>query len=414
MKNSRYKLIALDIDGTLIGSSGVIDSKTRQLLIEIQRNYGVRLVLASGRPLAGILDLAEELELTLHGGFLMPYNGGEVYRANNAAHSSPILTHSLPLSLVKKIYQTASQHKLSIISYQDNNLISEDIDNPYVQKEVEITGMTPKRVEHFTESIPPFVPKCLIVGNPEELSNFTPQFRDLYTGQVDAFQSNPYFLEVVPIGVNKGKSLEWLISYLGYERKEVIAFGDNFNDIEMLQMAGVGVAMQNAPIEVQKEADKVTSSCDEAGVCPIIEDLILEKIPTYTLEEVNDICKESFLGVIGMHCTEISEEGITAEFVVTPSLTQPKGILHGGVSLAFAETIGGLSSMLLLPKCKTQLGMQVNGSHLSSAHIGETLQGITHLKHKGRKTHVWQVDITSKETGKLIHTSLVTNCIIYK
>ena len=90
------------------------------------------------------------------------------------------------------------------------------------------------------------------------------------------------------------------------------------------------------------------------------------------------------------------------------------GILHGGASLAFAETLAGLGSVAIANEGEIQVGMQVSGYHVSSTVVGDTVRGVATILHKGRSTHVWNVDIYSTQSGKLICTCRVINSILKK
>ena len=101
--------------------------------------------------------------------------------------------------------------------------------------------------------------------------------RAQFKGEFDCFRSEPYFLEVVPMGVEKAASLEILLKKLGIDREELMACGDGFNDLPMLRYAGLGVAMANAQSAVKQAADRVTLSNDEDGVAAAVKQYILSE-----------------------------------------------------------------------------------------------------------------------------------------
>ncbi len=408
----KYKIIALDVDGTLVDHTGKLTVEVRDALLRAQQEYGMRVVLASGRPTAGLVALARELELDRHSGYIMPYNGGRVY--NVRALSAPIFVHALPDDVVPKLYALSREHGVSILSYNETELLSEDIDSPYVQKEVAITQMPTRKLTSFVDEVPASLTKCLIVGSAEEIATLEPIAKEAFPSVVDAFRSDPHFLELVPAGVNKGASLARLLERLDYDRAELIAVGDSFNDLEMIQYAGLGVAMANAHEAIKSCADYVTKSNDENGVAHLLQKHVFsahEDSP-YTVEEVNALFPKTLMESLGIRCTAIAKGYVAGSMPVDHRTGQPLGVIHGGANLAFAETLAGLGSVALLEEGEMQVGAQVSGNHVSSAVVGDTMRAEARIMHKGRSTHVWSVEIYSERSGKLIHTARVLNSIL--
>lgn len=410
----KYKIIALDVDGTLVSSEGRITETVRTALITVQRDYGMRVVIASGRPAAGLKTIVDELELARYSGYIMPYNGGEVYNAR--ALATPIESHTLPKGAAAEIYALAKEYGLSVVTYSTTHLLTEDTQNEFVQKEVGITGMPIEQLEDFVRDAPLNLPKCLIVGDAKTIEQVEPIARERFGGRMDAFRSNPYFLEIVPTGINKGQAIAGLLQRLDYAANELIAVGDNYNDLEMIQYAGLGVAMANAPEPIKSCADYVTTSNDADGVAHLINKHILQahEDAPYSVEEVNALIPGTLMESLGMRCTAIAKGFVAGIMPVDSRTGQPLGIIHGGANLAFAETLAGLGSVALLDDGEMQAGAQVSGNHISSAAFGDTMRGEARIMHKGRSTHVWSVEIYSERSGKLIHTARVLNSILKK
>ena len=131
-----------------------------------------------------------------------------------------------------------------------------------------------KVVPSFVEAVQELVPKCLAVGPLDRLKPLAEAVEARLGDRVSAFRSSDFFLELVPKGVNKGASLERLLPLLGKTPADLIAMGDNYNDVEMIRLAGTGVAMGNAPQDIQAIADFVTRSNEEDGVAYALEQLL--------------------------------------------------------------------------------------------------------------------------------------------
>ena len=135
--------------------------------------------------------------------------------------------------------------------------------------------MTPKKVDHFLEVIKFPIAKCLIVGEPTRLAVLEKEMYEHLKDRMGVFRSEPYFLELVPKGIDKAQSLAVLLKEIGMTKEEMIAVGDGFNDLSMIQYAGLGVAMANAQEIVRQNADYITLSNEEDGVAAVVEKFIL-------------------------------------------------------------------------------------------------------------------------------------------
>ncbi|MBN2262016.1 MAG: hotdog fold thioesterase [Prolixibacteraceae bacterium] len=132
-----------------------------------------------------------------------------------------------------------------------------------------------------------------------------------------------------------------------------------------------------------------------------------------TLSEINAICQKTLVSNLGIEFTGMSKSSLTARMPVDYRTTQPMGYLHGGASLALAETVGSGASLLLVDIAKYNVfGMNVSASHISSVREGWVIATAI-LVHQGRSTHVWDVEIKD-ESGKLISVARVTNAIVEK
>ena len=149
--------------------------------------------------------------------------------------------------------------------------MSENAGNPYVQHEAFLNRMDSITVPDFLSVINFPVPKCLIVGDPEPLALLEEKMKKELDGQMNVFRSEPFFLELVPNGIDKAGSLSVLLDKLNMRREELVAVGDGFNDLSMIKFAGLGVAMANAQDIVKESADYITLSNEEDGVASVVE-----------------------------------------------------------------------------------------------------------------------------------------------
>lgn len=408
----KYKLLVLDVDGTLLNNEKEIGARTLSALLKVQQ-MGVRIVLASGRPTYGLMPIVKALELGNYGGFILSYNGGQIINAHNG---EVLFERRINPEMLPYIEKKARKNGFSLFTYHDENIVSNDIENEHIRQEALLNKMHLVKEEEFSIAIdfPPC--KCMLVSDDEEaLIALEEHWRRQLNGALDVFRSESYFLEVVPTAINKANTLGALLEKLDIKSEEVIAIGDGVCDVSMLQMAGLGIAMGNAPDSVKICADSVTASNDEDGVAIAVEKSILADIrPTeIPLDELNKRGSHALMGNLGIQYTYASEDRIEATMPVDERTRQPFGILHGGATLALAETVAGLGSMILCQPDEIVVGMQVNGNHISSAHEGDTVRAVGTIVHKGRSSHVWNVDVLTS-TAKLVSSIRVVNSILKK
>lgn len=268
-----YRIIALDLDGTLTNSQKVITTHTLEALMRAQHE-GVRIVLASGRPTYGISSLANQLQLTEFGGFVLSYNGGRIidWSTEKAMYSQTVDT-----DLVPTLHSFAESAKLPIVTYQSNAILASYNEGEYLEEEARINGMPILVAENFVEescAIPGGATKFLIPGDPQLLIALEAEMKEVLSARMEIFRSAPFFLELTPKGIDKAQSLQRLLNYLGLKREELMAFGDGFNDLSMLEYAGMGIAMGNAVDEVKAIADFITISNDEDGIALALEQIL--------------------------------------------------------------------------------------------------------------------------------------------
>lgn len=271
---SPFRLIALDLDGTLTNSDKVITPRTYDVLMRAQA-AGVRLVLCSGRPTYGIAALARQLKLEENGGFVLSCNGANIidWTTGDLLFRQPLEARFLP-----QLLELADAHELPLLTYRGDCILATRNDSPYLDEEARINQMPVEVATDFiaeASSLEGGAPKCLIPGDPELLVELEEKMKTIFGDALSISRSAPFFLEIMAPGVGKDHSLARLLAYLALSREQLIAFGDGFNDLTMLRFAGMGVAMANAADEVKAVADFVTLSNDEDGVGHAVEQWVL-------------------------------------------------------------------------------------------------------------------------------------------
>jgi Cof subfamily protein (haloacid dehalogenase superfamily) len=408
----KYRLLVLDVDGTLLNDRREITPSTLSTLLKVQQT-GVQIVLASGRSTFGLRPVAEMLELDKYNGFILSYNGGQII---NMQTKELLFERRLNPKYIPYIEKQANRYGFALLTYHRDTVFSNRTDNVYVREEAARNGMLLEGVNDFASPIA-FAPcKCMIAGDGEEaMAALESNLRKRMNGIADVFRSEPYFLEVVPPQINKADTLGVLMEKLAVTPEAVIAIGNGVCDIGMIQMAGLGIATGNADESVKRCADYTTAPNGEDGVARAVEEHILAKLrpADIPLEEMNLRARHALMGNLGIQYTYASEDRVEASMPVDERTRQPFGILHGGATLALAETVAGFGSMILCRPDEIVVGMQVSGNHVSSAREGDTVRAVGTIIHKGRSSHVWNVDVFTS-TGKLVSSVRVVNSVLKK
>lgn len=408
----KYKLLVLDVDGTLLTGKKEITPGTLATLLKVQQ-MGMQIVLASGRSTFGLMPIAEQLELANYNGYILSYNGGQIFKMQTR---ELIFERRIDPKMIPYLEKKANQNDFAILTYHQDILYTNKASVKHVREEAERNKMKIKEVERFAEAIDFSPCKCMLVSDDvEALKGLEMHWKRRLSGSLEVFRSEPYFLEVVPPSINKADTVAFLMDKLEILPEEVMAIGDGICDVGMIQSAGLGIAMGNAQDVVKRCTDYTTATNEEDGVAKAVEEHIIAKLrPTdIPLAQLNARAKHALMGNLGIQYTYASEDRVEATMPVDERTRQPFGILHGGATLALAETLAGLGSMILCQPDEIIVGMQVSGNHVSSAKEGDTVRAVGTIIHKGRSSHVWNVDVFTS-TGKLVSTIRVVNSVLKK
>lgn len=266
------KLIAVDVDGTLINSRGKISKRTKTVLIEAQKK-GHKVVISSGRSPLGVLDFAYELKMDKYESYISNYNGSVV--TDVKTFEKPV-DHRFEIEYLKEILQYIDTLDIDYMIFYN--------DKVYAQKEntkrlEEVLSKNPNMEKEIVPNLSyniDFRPNnILLAQDSEKIEEPATKLIEKYGKDTSMMYSAPYFFEIMPKNVSKGHSLLEIADYLNINHEDIIAFGDQENDLLMIEMAGTGVAMGNAIPKLKESADYVTLTNDEDGIADYLEKFIL-------------------------------------------------------------------------------------------------------------------------------------------
>ncbi|MCB4948639.1 fructose-phosphate phosphohydrolase SppA [Streptococcus mutans] len=268
------KLILSDIDGTILDNNHQVDAHLRDTITELKKE-SIPFVLASARSPHGMFPIAQELNLGANP--IACYNGALIVEGNKE-HYQTLIEHGLSKADVKKIVALIKKQfpHISINFYSGGDWIVEEIDQ-WVQIEADITKESPDIRNFDTLLIDDSIPihKLLLIANAQAIQEFFTYLKRVNFEDASFYLSKDNYLEVTSQSVSKENALLEIAKYYDISLSQTMAIGDNYNDIPMLKLAGLGVAMANAPQAVKNEADIETVSNNDNGVSKVIEDYVL-------------------------------------------------------------------------------------------------------------------------------------------
>ena len=265
-----YKLIAMDLDGTLNNDQKIITPRTREALMAAQRQ-GIRLALASARPSPGLYKERDILRLQDFDGILMSYNGG---RIQSAADGSVLFETAMDLEQTRQTLRFLESLPVTPILDDGVRFYVTDPKGFKVEYECQNNRMECEKVENLADFLNFSPVKILMSVDPAALRDIQRQIAGFLPEDLKVVQTAAFYLEVIPKSINKGQGLRDVCRTLGIDISQTIAFGDAENDIPMLRAAGVGVAMANASQETKEAADMVTLSNNDDGIAAALESLL--------------------------------------------------------------------------------------------------------------------------------------------
>lgn len=262
------RIIFTDLDGTLLNSQHQVSPGNKAALAD-WLDSGRQVVISTGRPLPSAWLLAEELQLTKEGCYLIASNGALLY---DCFHKQVLFEQGIARADVRYLLDEATACGLHVHSYSKTHILSEreTSELAYYREAIHTPSLIVPNITEYL-SYDPWKVIMINIEEPEKLHAFQEAHLDWEQGRVSSLFSFPFMLEYSPLGVSKGNAVNALCSLLHIPLQEAIAAGDAENDISMIQAAGIGVAMSNAMECVKETADYVTTaSNDEDGFAEIL------------------------------------------------------------------------------------------------------------------------------------------------
>ncbi len=254
----KIKLLVCDLDETLINSEGLIDEGNLNIIKKLNEG-GVRVVLCSGRPYVAMKKYSSVVEKIRGLEYTISYNGALIHDEKGKV----IYSTEVNAKTTKSLIDISKKTGISIQLYKDGIVYVNKI-NKYVKRYINRAVMPAKEIEDLT-----------VIGSSYKVLfnyKFCEKFNNLKESLIEEFKdlnifySEPGHIEIINSLSSKGNAVKHLADILGIEREDIICIGDGYNDITMLEYAGCGIAMANAPDEVKEKANYVSERNNNENV----------------------------------------------------------------------------------------------------------------------------------------------------
>lgn len=267
MKDIGYKMLVLDLDDSLLGDDLKI-SKANQDAILAAIEKGVLVTIATGRMFSSTLPYVEQLGIDIP---IITYQGALI--KNSLSHET--LVH-IPIEkgVAGELIEDSKRNGYHIQAYIDDEYYIEE-ENEHSDHYHTISGQRGKVIGNLEDYTDREITKFIIIDEPCKILELEEKYEELYGHSLQVTISRPNFLEFTHRDATKGKAVKYLASMFDIDRETIIAVGDSYNDISMIEYAGVGVAMGNAPEQIREIADYTTLLNSESGVAHVVEKFIL-------------------------------------------------------------------------------------------------------------------------------------------
>ena len=266
------KLVAIDMDGTLLNSKKELLEETKQYFKDFhKKETDTLLVLCTGRPESGIRPYLKDLGYLEENHYIISQNGANIYESRTGKR---VMDAFLDSAAIQKWIELGKKHGISVMGAGvDYYYCFDQEPTEWMEFDVKLVTGKLKRIP-TKESLNTDFYKILLMGDEEQLNEFETFIPEEWRDEFYVVRSQKYLVEVLTKGVNKAFGLEKLAQKLNIQPSEIAAIGDAANDIEMLEYAGLAIAMGNASEEVKAIADIVTDTNENNGVIKAIDNLI--------------------------------------------------------------------------------------------------------------------------------------------
>jgi len=268
LRTGTVELLALDLDGTLVGADlrltqGVKDAVRRVI------EAGVRVAIVTGRMYQAARPFVAELELS---GTIICYQGAAVFDAPEGTLVREVpLAHAVAFEVVRK----ARADGVHVQLYRDDDVYVESL-NSYAEVYAAVSGVRPIVVASLGEAFEGHdTTKLVLVAEPDRAAAYAGEIAAFCGDRAYVTRSQPEFVEVLNPHVDKGESLRWVAEREGISLRHAVAVGDSWNDAPLLEAVGFGVAMGSAPRELLVCADAVVADAANDGVVEAIERFVV-------------------------------------------------------------------------------------------------------------------------------------------
>ena len=265
-----YQMLCTDVDGTLLNNKGEITEGNKKA-VAAALAAGKKIVLCSGRTWHSLRIYENTLGLDIPGQYGIGFNGGAVYETVSPGEKRLLYSEQMPRSIAREIFATiepivAGYSEMYIVAYNNEGTLIAEASMENMDKFDELRRLGARTVPKYTE-VPGDMYKILVHGKHEDLQEIASFTREKFAGKCQTMFSARSLLELLPLGVDKGRGITFLAAHLGIPLEAVIAVGDEANDIAMLQQAGLGIAVANAVPDAKAAADvQLTATHNEDAV----------------------------------------------------------------------------------------------------------------------------------------------------
>lgn len=262
----KFDIVFSDIDGTLVDDNHLPMPKTVRKIKELTQS-GIPFILVSARPPMGVKRVLDMLGISSP---MICFCGGVITDGKGGI----LADHGIPMDTAMKIkgYFERKFPDVCVCSYLYDRWFCDDASHYWVNYEIGVTGMTPEEIRlNDLAKTEDRVHKLLCMGDPGQMDTAQKELTALYSSDAAIYRSKREYIEVTPKGVSKSGAIRELCKIYSTDASRVLAFGDNFNDLDMLEYAGFSVAMGNAPDEIKAVCSAVTADNNSEGIFLALE-----------------------------------------------------------------------------------------------------------------------------------------------